>query len=81
MATMNMEDYGWNPPVCWCQEWKGGHPEECGCDHCHECREHNWRDWNGEPACELCMDDMREYWTDGELGAQIVLGAPVAVHH
>jgi hypothetical protein len=54
MATSNMSDWGWDKPLCFC----AGHAEECGCSHCHEHKEHEWRQWTIYPPCEPCLMDL-----------------------
>lgn len=41
-------------------------PAECGCEHCHECREHNWRMWNDGIECDWCAQEKAEYFADVE---------------
>jgi hypothetical protein len=60
MATMNMSDWGWNPPECSCSS----HPEECGCAHCHECRSHDWTEWAVYPECEGCLAQLSTWLSE-----------------
>lgn len=57
MATMNMSDWGWNPPEC---PLCASHAEDCGCWDCHEHKEHDVRDWNVYPPCEGCQMELEE---------------------
>jgi len=60
MALLDVADYKLDPSDCGCSR----HPEECGCDHCHECKEHSWQQWNIYPECETCLLDLSLWLAD-----------------
>jgi hypothetical protein len=51
MATMNMEDWGWNPPE--------SHVESCGCDDCHSFHRDEGIQ-NFEAECRSCRNELEE---------------------
>jgi len=51
-----LPDHRLSPLECRCA-W---HSDDCGCAHCHEHKEHHWRDWPVYPACAGCQAQLMD---------------------
>jgi hypothetical protein len=57
LSIEDVPDFRLDPPECRCAR----HPDECGCEHCHECRAHNPLEWNVEPECDFCLIELSQW--------------------